>query len=401
MASICFYFQIHQPLRLRDYQIFQIGRDHQYFSFDDSDSSNKKIIEKVSQNCYLPATNLIIELLATYPEFQCSFSISGLALEQFEKYIPDLLDNFRRMAQSNRVEFLAETYYHSLSWIYSKSDFESQVQLHHDKIKSLLNYEPTAFRNTELIYDNKLAKKIEQLGYKTILAEGVDHVLGWRSANYVYSPAGAEKLKLFLRNYQLSDDIAFRFSDQSWSSWPLTAEKYADWLAQINGNGYVINLFMDFETFGEHHSPDTGIFEFMKFLPKEILKKNDMDFLTISEASTKYPVSDYIDVTNPISWADEKRDLSAWSENALQRSAIKAIFELERQVVESKDPQLIDDWRKLQTSDHFYYMSTNNLNSGEVHAHFSPYDSPYSAFTNYMNVLQDINYRLNNNLSSQ
>ena len=272
--------------------------------------------------------------------------------------------------------------------------------MHHQKMVEVLGYEPTAFRNTELIYENKLAEAVEALGYKVVLAEGADHILGWRSPDYVYTPMGTNKLKLLMKNYRLSDDIAFRFSDQNWSGWPLTSEKYADWLSAVNGNGYVVNLFLDFETFGEHHGKDSGIFDFMRHLPKEILKKKDMDFVTVSEAGEKYPASDVVDVPYPISWADEKRSLSAWTDNAMQRSALKAIFGIEKEILETGEAELLDDWRKLQSSDHFYYMSTSTLESGEVHAHFSPYDSPYSAFTNYMNVLHDINYRIKNLLDS-
>jgi len=338
-------------------------------------------------------------MLEKNKEFKCSFSISGIALEQLEKYAPKVIENFQEMAKTKRVEFLAETYYHSLAWLYSSLEFESQVHMHHKKMMDLFGYEPTAFRNTELIYENKLAVEVEKLGYKVVLAEGADHILGWRSPNYIYSPMGTENLKLLMKNYRLSDDIAFRFSDQNWGDWPLTADKYAGWLSDINGNGYVVNLFLDFETFGEHHAEDTGIFEFMKHLPKEVLSKTDMDFVTVTEASEKYPVSDVIDVPYPISWADEKRSLSAWTDNAMQRSALKAIFAIEEEIRNANEVQLLDDWRKLQSSDHFYYMSTSTLESGEVHAHFSPYESPYSAFTNYMNVLHDINYRIKNSLN--
>jgi len=397
MASVCFYFQIHQPFRLKPYKVFHIGKDHKYFGDEENtDNDNKTILQKVAKNSYLPGLKLIKKMLEDHEEFKVSFSISGMAIEQFEQYAPEVIEVLKDISSNPRVEFLAETYYHSLASVYSETEFASQVKIHHEKIKSLFGYSPTALRNTELIYDNKLAAVAEQMGYEVILAEGADEILQWRSPNFVYAPIGTQNVKLMLKNYRLSDDIAFRFSDRNWEGWPLTAEKYANWLADVNGNGYVINLFLDFETLGEHHGDGSGIFDFFRHLPKAVLEHQDMDFVTVSEAARKYPPVDLVDVVNPISWADTKRDLSAWTENAMQRNAIKSLYEIEEQVMNSGEIELIHDWRRLQTSDHFYYMSTKLFGDGEVHAYFSPYESPYNAFTNYMNVLHDITYRLNN-----
>ncbi len=394
---MCFYFQIHQPFRLKPYQVFHVGKDHKYFEDEEgTENSNKSILQKVAKNSYLPGLKLIKKILEDYEEFKVSFSISGMAIEQFEQYAPEVIEVLKELAASTRVEFLAETYYHSLASVYSEAEFASQVKIHHEKMQSLFGCSPTALRNTELIYDNKLAVVAEQLGYEVILAEGADEVLQWRSPNFVYAPTGTQNIKLMLKNYRLSDDIAFRFSDRNWEGWPLTADKYANWLADVNGNGYVINLFLDFETLGEHHGDGSGIFDFFRHLPKAILEHKDMDFVTVSEAARKYPPVDLINVENPISWADTKRDLSAWNENAMQRNAIKSLYEIEDQIMNSGEIELIHDWRRLQTSDHFYYMSTKLFGDGEVHAYFSPYESPYNAFTNYMNVLHDITYRLNN-----
>ncbi len=401
MASVCLYFQIHQPFRLKPYQVFHIGKDHQYFhSEEGGQSSNKAILHKVAKNSYLPGLKLIRDLLEDNEEFKVSFSISGMAIEQFEQYAPEVLELLSEIGKNPRVEFLAETYYHSLAAVYSQNEFASQVRIHHEKMHDLFGKSPTAFRNTELIYENNIAAMVEQMGYEVVLAEGADDVLGWKSPNFVYTPSGAENLRLMLKNYRLSDDIAFRFSDRNWSEWPLTADKYADWVARVNGNGYVVNLFLDFETLGEHHGDGSGIFDFFRHLPKAILSRPDMEFATVTEAAMKYSPVDLIDVPNPTSWADTKRDLSAWTENAMQRSALKAIYDLEDKVLDSGKIDLISDWRKLQTSDHFYYMSTKLFTDGEVHAYFSPYESPYSAFTNYMNVIHDITYRLNQSLTN-
>lgn len=395
MAAVCFYFQVHQPFRVKPYSVFHVGQDHDYFNHTSGTGpDNYFIARKVSDKCYLPATRVLRDLISRHPEFKITFSISGAALEQFEHYAPEVIESFRDLAQTGNVEFLAETYFHSLSFLYSKAEFERQVKMQHAKVKELLGVEPTSFRNTELIYNNAIAKAVEDMGYKAILAEGVDHILDWRSPNFVYRPKTTEKIKLLLKNYRLSDDIAFRFSEKSWKEWPLTSEKFANWVHQVNGNGNVVNLFMDFETLGEHQWAETGIFDFLYNLPNEILKHPDNSFMTVSEAADAHEPMDEIDIHHLISWADTERDLSAWLGNSMQHSAINAVYRLEDKILDSGDDALIHDWRKLQTSDHFYYMCTKWFADGDVHKYFSPYESPYEAFTNYMNVLQDIEYRL-------
>lgn len=384
-------------MRVRKYRIFDVGDGSPYFN-DQSGTSldNKAIIEKVARKCYLPANKVLLENIKNNPEFKISFSISGVALEQFEKYAPDVLDSFKALVQTGNVEILSETYYHSLSSIYSEAEFINQVSLHRKKIKDLFGVTPTVFRNTELIYSNDIAQMAEKMGYRGILAEGADHILGWRSPTFVYKPTGTENIKLLLKHYRLSDDVAFRFSQKSWEGWPLTASKFADWVSKHNGSGDTINLFMDYETFGEHQWEDTGIFEFLKYLPQEILKNPDNNFATPSEIIDKYEVKGELDVPNYVSWADTERDLSAWISNDLQREALDTVYALGKDIIHIDDPELIEDWRRLQTSDHFYYMCTKYFNDGDVHKYFSPYESPYEAFIAYMNVMQDMRLRLSN-----
>jgi alpha-amylase len=395
MSSVCFYFQVHQPFRLKRYRVFDIGNDSEYFN-DDSHTSlnNRKILEKVATKCYLPANAVMLELLEKHPEFKISFSFSGVFLEQLEIYSPETLESFQRLVNTGRVEILSETYYHSLSFLYSKDEFKKQVEMHKKKIKELFGAVPKVFRNTELIYNNELANVIEEMGYKGILAEGADHVLGWQSPNFLYRPKGTKELKLLLKNYKLSDDIAFRFSSKEWSEYPLTAPKFATWVNQANGNGDVVNLFMDYETFGEHQWEDTGIFDFLRAMPGEILKHPDNNFLTPSEVVEKYQTVSELDVHNFMSWADVERDLSAWLSNSMQGEASRKLYDLESSVLAINNQKLTDDWRKLQTSDHFYYMCTKWFNDGDVHKYFNPYESPYEAFISFMNVLNDMNLRI-------
>ncbi len=395
MASVCFYFQVHQPYRIKRYRIFDIGKDSSYFNDDsEHDTNNGKVLRKVATKCYLPANQTLLELLEKHPEFRFSFSLSGVFLEQLEEFAPEVLDSFRALVDTGRVEILSETYYHSLAFLYSKDEFLKQVIAHKNKVQDLLGYTPQVFRNTELIYSNEIAKVVEELGYKGVLAEGADHVLGWRSPNFLYHPQGTNKIKLLLKNYKLSDDIAFRFSSKDWAEYPLTAPKFANWVSEVNGNGNVVNLFMDYETFGEHQWEDTGIFEFLKALPEEILKHPDNNFVTPTEAIDRFDAVAELDVPNYISWADVERDLSAWLSNSIQHDAISKIYELEKDVIASKDMKLISDWRRLQTSDHFYYMCTKWFEDGDVHKYFNPYESPYEAFIAYMNVLADLNQRV-------
>ncbi len=389
MASVCFYFQVHQPFRLRRYSVFDTDRHY----FDDH--KNAEITRKVAHKCYLPANRMLLETIRAHEgRFRVAFSITGVALEQFEKYVPEVMDTFQELAATNCVEFLSETYHHSLSFLYSREEFRAQVDLHRQKIKDLFNQEPRVFRNTELIYNNDLSHFVSHMGYDGILAEGADHILGYRSPNYVYRPPHSSKLKLLLKNYRLSDDIAFRFSNRSWEQWPLTAEKFARWVNQINGNGFTCNLFMDYETFGEHQWADTGIFDFIRHLPGEILKHPDNSFVTPSQLVDKFEPVGEIDVPHMISWADTERDLSAWLGNAMQSNALHELYKLEDPLKEKGDEELLADWRNLTTSDHFYYMCTKHWSDGDVHKYFSPYESPYDSYINFMNVLDNVQSRL-------
>jgi len=389
MASVCFYFQVHQPFRLRRYSVFDT--DTNYFD----DYKNAEICRKVAQKCYLPANRLMLELIRRHgKDFSVSYSITGVALEQLQKWAPDVVDSFRALVDTGQVELLAETYYHSLAFLYSRDEFRDQVAAHTAKIGETFGVRPRIFRNTELIYNNDLAHFIQGMGFIGICAEGADHVLGYRSPNYLYRPIGADRLTLMLKNYRLSDDIAFRFSDRNWAEWPLKAEKFAEWVNQVNGNGFVVNLFMDYETFGEHQWADSGIFDFMYHLPEQVLKRADDNFMTLSRAAQVYTPVAELDIPHMVSWADMERDLSAWLGNAMQSNALHELYRLEEAVKTSGDPQLLHDWRRLQTSDHFYYMCTKWFADGDVHKYFNPYESPYDSYINFMNCLDNVRSRL-------
>ena len=390
MASVCLYFQVHQPFRLRRYSVFDTDRNY----FDDL--KNAEILRKVASRCYVPAARMLLDMIRVHEgRFRLGFSISGLAIEQFRKYAPEAIDGFRALADTGCVEFLSETQYHSLAFLYSREEFRTQVDQHRTMIKELFGQEPRVFRNTELIYNNDLAHFVSHMGYDAILAEGADHILGSRTPNYLYRPPHAPNLKLLLKNYRLSDDIAFRFSNRNWEQWPLTAEKFAQWVTQINGHGHVCNLFMDFETVGEHQWAETGIFDFIRHLPGEVMRSSrENNFLTPSQAVDRYDAMGEVDVPHMISWADTERDLSAWLGNAMQSNALHELYKLEGPLKEKDNPELLDDWRKLTTSDHFYYMSTKYFADGEVHRYFSPYESPYDSYINFMNVLDNVQTRL-------
>lgn len=392
MPSVCCYFQVHQPCRHRHFTFFDINHQHNY----EDDEKNRQILSKVAGKCYLPANRIMLDLIKKYKgDFRIAYSITGIVLEQMEKSSPKALDSFKRLADTGCVEFLSETYYHSLAFLSSSREFKDQVEIHRHKIKTLFGQNPRTFRNTELVYNNELAQAIEKMRYKVILAEGADHVLGWRSPNYVYQPRGCRKLKLLLKNYKLSDDIAFRFSNREWPEYPLMADKFAHWIHQINSAGEVINLFMDYETFGEHQWEDAGIFEFLKGFPKEVLKHPDFRFQTPVEVAHAYDAIAQLDVPQCVSWADIERDLTAWLGNHMQNDAFQALYGMERKVRKRKDRTLLEKWRKLQTSDHFYYMCTKWFADGDVHKYFNPYQSPYDAYINYMNILTDFSNQIN------
>jgi len=389
MASVCFYFQVHQPFRLRRYSVFD--SDPNYFD----EYKNAEICRKVASRCYLPTNRLMLDLIRRYGQaFSVSYSITGVALEQLEKYSPEVVDSFRELVRTGQVELLAETYYHTLAFLYSREEFREQVIAHSAKIAETFGVRPKVFRNTELIYNNDLAHFVQAMGFSGILAEGADHILGYRSPNYIYRPIGADRIALLLKNYRLSDDIAFRFSDRNWSEWPLKAERFAQWVNEVNGNGYVVNLFMDYETFGEHQWADSGIFDFMYHLPEFVLKHADNNFMTLSRAAAAYAPVAELDIPHMVSWADVERDLSAWLGNAMQSNALHELYRLEEAVKASGDPLLLHDWRRLQTSDHFYYMCTKWFADGDVHKYFNPYESPYDSYINFMNCLDNVRSRL-------
>jgi alpha-amylase len=392
MRTICLYFQVHQPFRFRRYRFFDIGTEHYYYD----DYLNESIMRKVADNCYIPANNVLFQIIKEYgSRFKVTFSITGIALDQFELYAPDVLESFKKLAKTGGVEFLAETYSHSLVSLKDRHEFEKQVKEHSQRTKEYFGLEPTVFRNTELIYSDEIGAMVNDMGYKAMLTEGAKHVLGWKSPNYVYYNALNPRLKVLLKNFKLSDDIAFRFSNKGWSEFPLTAEKYVSWLNKLDKKEEVINIFMDYETFGEHQWMDTGIFEFLKALPRMVFKKSNFSFNTPSEiASNLQPVA-AINVIHPISWADEERDLTAWLGNELQEDAFNKLYSLTDRINRCDDPKILKDWKYLQASDHFYYMSTKFFSDGEVHAYFNPYDSPYDAYINYMNILSDFTIRLN------
>lgn len=393
--GIVLYLHVHQPWRVKPYSVFHIAGDHQYFDSHDPDTDNRAIFEKVAEKSYRPMNALLERLMAEQPDFKVSFSITGTFLEQAEAWAPDVIESFRRLVDTGRAEIVGETYQHSLAFFYSRSEFENQVKQHADKIEQLFGVRPTAFRNTELSYNDELAAWADQAGYKAILAEGWGPVLGWRSPNYMYRPIHTDNIKLLLKNYQLSDDLAFRFSNREWKEWPLTADKYNEWLdAALRDGAPLVNLFMDYETFGEHQWEDSGIFDFFDEFISRWSSRSDTTFYTVSGAADTHEVMDEISSPQTITWADTERDLTAWLGNAMQQEAMRYLYDLEDSVLHSGDRELIDDWRKLQTSDHAYYMCTKWFRDGDVHAYFSPYDSPYDAFLYYMNAIRDVRYRV-------
>jgi alpha-amylase len=384
--TICLYFQVHQPHRLRLYRFFDIGKSSYYFD----DFANKTILRRVAERCYLPANRIIHELIVKYKgKFKVTYSITGSVIDQFEKFAPEVIESFKELAKTGCVEFLAETYSHSLSALISEEEFKEQVKLHDQKIFTLFGVKPTVFRNTELIYSDKIGAIVADMGYSAMLTEGAKHVLGWKSPNFLYTNALNPRLKLLLKNFNLSDDIAFRFSNHNWTNWPLTADKYAGWLAKALEKDDIVNIFMDYETFGEHQNVSTGIFDFLKHLPGEIMKYKTIQFDTPSEICKKHQPVAPLHVPFPISWADEERDTSAWIGNELQNEAFAKLYSAESKVKNSGDTTLLSDFRKLQESDHFYYMCTKFFSDGAVHKYFNPYETPYEAFINYMNVVSD------------
>ncbi len=390
MKAICFYFQIHQPFRLKRYRFFDIGNDHYYYD----DFANDDIITRIAQRSYIPAAETLLRMIeAGNGKFRCALSISGTALEQFEQYVPEFIDLLKKLADTGCVEFLAETYAHSLSSLADPEEFANQVKVHDEKIKELFGQTPKVLRNTELIYCDDLAPQILAMGYKGVITEGAKHILGWKSPNYVYCAASAPKLKILLKNDKFSDDISDRFSNTAWDEYPLTADKYIDWIASTPAEEQIINLFMNLEVFGDFQPRETGIFQFLEALPR-FAEERGIEFWTPTTVVSKLKPVAELSIMHPISWADEARDTSAWLGNKLQNEAFNKLYSVSERVRLCEDRRLKQDWYYLQASDHFFYMSTKNMHDGSVHSHFSPYDTPFDAFTNYMNVLADFIVRV-------
>ena len=395
MRAICLYLHIHQPIRYREYSIFDVANDSNYYNDRvGGRQNNERIFRKVANKSYYPMLNLLLHKMEQHPDFKVSLSITGTWLEQAEAWAPDLIEKIRYMVERGQVEIVGETYYHSLAYFYNIDEFNDQVDLHAAAIEKFFGVRPRVFRNTEFAYNDSLAHWAEERGYAGILAEGWDKILGWRSPNYVYRPSGCKNIKLLLKNYRLSDDIAFRFSNKGWSEWPLTVPKYMNWLHMDALRGNLINLFMDFETFGEHQWQDTGIFNFMDRLIDDWLGEYENKFLTVSEACDLMEPADEVSMPETVTWADTERDLSAWLSNPMQGSAEYELYNLRDRILATNDDKLISDWRVLTTSDHPYSMCTKYWNDGDVHAYFSAYASPYESFMYFMNVLRDIDYRL-------
>lgn len=391
MKSICFYFQIHQPFRLKRYRFFDIGNDHYYYD----DFANDDIVTRIANRSYIPMAQTLLDMINSGEgDFRCAISITGTAIEQLQQYVPEFIELLKKLSDTGKVEFLSETYAHSLASLEDPEEFIRQVKAHDKLIHTLFGQKPKVIRNTELIYDDDIAALIASMGFKGVITEGAKYILGWKSPNFVYSAASAPKLKLLLKNDKLSDDISRRFSDSEWDEYPLTADKYIDWIAQLPEDQQIVNLFMSMETFGEFQPHETGIFQFMRALPR-FAKERGIAFMTPAEAVSKLKPVDAISVPYPISWADEARDVSAWKGNRLQNEALSKLYALAERVNLCTDRRLKQDWQYLQSSDHFYYMSTKNMADGSAHATFSPYESPYAAFTNYMNALADFEVRVN------
>lgn len=395
MRHICLYFQVHQPFRLRIYRFFDIGQSHDYYH----ELNNRVLMQRIAKKCYLPMNALLKKLITRHtPErFSVAFSISGMALEQMQLYAPEVLESFQDLHATGGVELIAETYAHSLASLKSEAEFRRQVAHHAQTLDKLFGARPTTFRNTELVFFDALAEWVADMGYTAILAEGADTLLGWRSPNYLYTAKASPKLRVLLRNYRFSDDVAFRFSNQGWPEWPLTAEKFARWLRDLPSHEMLVNLFMDYETFGEHQWPETGIFEFFEAWVDEMLKDRDVRFVMPHVALTDHEPVGEVQAPKPLSWADSERDLTAWLGNDMQQDAFDSLYALEpliQKLPPDKHPDLLRDWLRLQTSDHFYYMCTKFFADGDVHKYFNPYDSPYEAYVTYMNVLADFRERL-------
>ena len=391
MKKICLYFQLHQPVRLRRYRFFDIGNDHYYYD----DYANESNINKLAHTCYLPTNKVLTDLLKQFKgKFSVAFSISGTLIDQFKVYAPEVIDSFKTMAKTGGVEFLAETYASSLASVRDVEEFKRQVAAHVKTIEDTFGQTPTAFRNTQLIYSDQIGEAVSAMGFKVMLAEGAKQTLGWKSPDYLYCNAIDPHLKVLARNYHLSDDIALRFSNQGWGEWPLTAQKFKSWLDGLDNAEEVINLFMDYETFGAVHSAESGIIEFLKALPAVLLEDKNYAFTTPSQAAQKLQPKSAINVPTPTSWVDEERDLTAWLGNEMQQEAVDKLYALTPLVAQCNDQTILKDWEYLQATENFYFMGTKFFANGASHTYQSPYPTPYEAFINYMNILSDFAERL-------
>ncbi|MDZ4774182.1 MAG: glycoside hydrolase family 57 protein [Planctomycetota bacterium] len=401
MTDVVFYFQVHQPFRLRRYTFFDIAVQDHYFD----DGENERILKRVAERCYLPMNALILDLIEKHAgKFRVAYSLSGTVIDQMEAWAPEALASFQKLAATGHAEFLGETSHHSLSSLTDLSEFEGQIRSHADRIERLFGRRPTTFRNTELVIDEKIAKVAERLGFTALLGEGADHLLGWRNAHHVYRPEGCESLSLLLRDYLRADDIAFRYSNKTWDQWPLTPEKFARWIHEAGPKDAFIGLFMDYETFGEHQWKETGIFDFFAGVPDAVLANPRFRFRTPSDVVKEHPAVGKLAIPRPVSWADAERDVSAWLGNPMQRAANDALYAIRPAVMElaeKGEPRLLDHWRRLSTSDHLYYMCTKHFSDGEVHKYFSPYQSPHDAFIAFMNVLDDLARRAGQEKTSE
>ena len=391
MKSICLFFQVHQPFRHRRYRFFDIGNDHYYYD----DYANATGIREIAEKSYLPANKLLLKLIKKLDgKFRVFFSVTGVGLDQFKLYAPKVIESVQKLAATSHVEFLSETYSHSLSSLRNRQIFENQIRLHEQKIFELFGQKPKVFRNTEMIYSDEIGTQISRMGYKAMLTEGARHVLGWKSPNFLYVNAQNPRLKVLMRNFKLSDDLALRFSNPDWSEYPLTAGKFAGWLKGLDDREEVVNLFLGYDSFGKRHSKESGFFEFFEHWVSEIIKQKNFRFSTPSQVIDELQPVSVVSVPNPISWVDEERDITAWLGNDMQREAFAKLYNLSERVAQCDSPELLKDWNYLQASDHFHYMSTKLFSNGGADGHFNPFESPFEAFINYMNVLSDFKIRL-------
>ncbi|MEI6680559.1 MAG: glycoside hydrolase family 57 protein [Mariniphaga sp.] len=392
MKSVCLNFQIHQPFRYRKYRFFDIGNDAYYYD----DFANETIMRRVADKCYLPANKIILDQIHKHKgKFKVTFSLSGTVIDQFKLYAPEVIDSFAELAATGCVEFLSETYANSFASMTDAGLFESQVKAHDNLIEELFGYRPKVFRNTELIYSDEIGDLVHRMGFEAMITEGAKHILGWKSPNFLYCNALNARLKVLMRNFRFSDDLSFKFSNKGWNEYPLTAEKYAGWMASLPKAEEVVTIFINYETFGQLQPKSSGIFDFLKSLPNAVLKTGELQFATPSEVVANLQPVSAVHVPYPISWADEERDLSAWLGNELQKEAYDKLYQLKDQMKNCENSVMLKDWDYLQTIDHFYYMCTKFFSDGEVHKHFNPYSTPYEAFINYMNILSDFKIRLN------